>query len=111
MPERTEAQITADIVAARAAYQDAVDTEPRATVEALSGVVHDLLDELSSVLSEGADPCPTCGTAPHGMLKTEAVKDNPPIYEVGCLTCDNAARGWTIPLTVERWNTGQLIVR
>lgn len=109
MPERTEATIRAEIDAAQVAYLAVVDTEPRAVVQAASDAVKPLRAELTALLSAGTVPCPRCHTAPHGMLKREAVGDAAPIYEVGCLTCVNASRGWTSSLAVERWNAGEFV--
>lgn len=63
---------------------------------------------LSDGICDGANPCPDCGSKPHGISHKTAVRKHiMPIYEVGCLQCrDHRAQGFTPALAVESWNTG-----
>lgn len=102
---RTEAQITAELDDARAAYLAAADTATPTERAALSQRVRTLQAELGAALSAGADPCPRCGTAPFGLQK------RPGVYEVGCLTCDARARAASPDKAVTRWNDGEFTPR
>ena len=78
----------------------------------VSDQIKALKKELSSTISDGAEPCPDCGTLPHGMLLRPAVlsEKRPATYEVGCLVCRNhRAIGWTPELAVEAWNNGDYL--
>jgi hypothetical protein len=69
--------------------------------------IKELRKELSTLLSEGAEPCPECKIAPHGMIKRNPTSEDPdPLFEVGCLGCFRRARGAAIVTAVERWNKG-----
>jgi hypothetical protein len=72
--------------------------------------VKGLNQELSAVISEGAELCETCGNAPMGMLKTPAYFSGglevPAVYEVGCVYCapyvvDHAERGVSLVIDGE----------
>lgn len=77
--------------------------------------IKELRQEMSDSIAAGANPCPKCGTAPHGMLKTPETDKAPEQFEIGCIPCDGpdapAARGWSIEQAVDRWNRGEFVVR
>lgn len=102
---RTEAQITADLDAARSAYLTAAESGTATARELLqlSDAVRARQAELGAALAAGAEPCPRCGTAPFGMVK------RPGVYEVGCLSCDARARATSASAAVTRWNEGEFV--
>lgn len=63
-----------------------------------------LRQKLSAMLGAGALPCPTCGIAPHAMLRRPAVDGNLPIYEVACLAHGGAQRSDAPDQSVMKWN-------
>ena len=63
-----------------------------------------LRQKLSAILGAGALPCPTCGNAPHAMLRRPAVNGNLPVYEVACLAHGGAKAGDEPSAAVQRWN-------
>lgn len=119
---RSPQEITADI----AKQKDKLNApQPDMTVsqrEELMAGIEKLQQELQSVLTNGAIKCPGCGTMPHGMIKTPAVRDlagnivAPELYEIGCLSCkpraeDNIVilpftRGPHLPSVIKLWNDG-----
>lgn len=63
-----------------------------------------LRQKLSAMLGAGAAPCPTCGEAPHAMLRRPAVNGNLPIYEIACLAHGGAQRSDSPDQAVMKWN-------
>lgn len=104
-------EIESDLQAAHAAYHAIVEEAPPAKERAASLAVEKLQAELSAAIAEGANPCPNCGRAPHGMRQPDG-------FEVGCTNCgwfrhtdgtirDHGARGGMLPRhAVETWNEG-----
>ena len=88
-----------EIAAAKAHYLAIVDTAPRAAVAAASARVVALQQTLGELIARGADPCP-CGGTVWGLKK------RPGLFEVGCLSCPERARGETPAEAVARWNAG-----
>lgn len=82
------------------------DTLTSAQEREYSEKARGLMNELSGIISEGAEPCEHCGQAPHGMVQEVAVKNIPrPYFEVGCLGCkDHRAQGFTPEQAVADWN-------
>jgi hypothetical protein len=120
MSNRTEQEITADIVSAKDAYIAAVETEPRAVVEAASARLRTFQAELSQALSAGAEsPCTAvidgaeCGGAVHGMLRRPEIRDGAgnlkaaALYEVGCLSCPARSVASSPEAAVKEWNAGK----
>ena len=111
---RAEKEIRDELAAARKAYREADETQPRAKTIPLSLKVKTLMRELSGCISEDAGPCPKCGAAPHGMRFQHYVKEGVEIslYEVGCLDCDDMqSRGGSAGQAVENWNAGNYHAR
>jgi hypothetical protein len=114
----TIADIKARRDAAQAAYNQVANTGTVAEVKAASDAVRDTRAELSAAITVGANPCPDCGTHPHGMEQPHNSDESVPEYEVGCPKCgwfmhtdgtprDHGARGGLRPHhTVELWNEG-----
>lgn len=101
---RSETEVAAELQAAREAYHVAAETESSAQLYARSQDIKALMQEQSDLLSAGAVPCPGCGSAPHGCLKTPVKGGKSPapaVYEVGCLAC---------PPLVEPAGEGQALV-
>lgn len=80
----------------------------------ISGEIKDLNTQLSTVITDGADPCPNCGETPHGIPQEVGLKGETwYIYEVGCLTPKSETHPQTrtidlLPeLAVLRWNRGK----
>lgn len=105
----------ANIKELRSAVEDkltharAIDmTGTRAEIHAASEDVVAAKQALSEAIAAGADPCPDCGAAPHGMVQEVMVRKTlTPIYEVGCLACkDHRAQGFLPQLAVADWNAG-----
>lgn len=109
-------EIKSKLAAALERYRAIANTAPAAEVREASAAVKALQAELSAAICEGANPCPDCGGAPHGI-------EQPRIgggveYEVGCTRCgwflhtddtprDHGARGGLLPRhAVEAWNEG-----
>jgi hypothetical protein len=68
--------------------------------------------KLQTLLTEGADPCPTCETPAFGLAHESATGKGQAIrylYEVGCKSAecrDHRATDLLPELAVERWNAG-----
>lgn len=112
---RTEAEIVADLVAARDAYREVALVENAAQLAARSAVIKALLDEQDALLCAGAKPCPACGAEPYGRLKTPAHKSKgasvAAVYAIQCNTvaCQEAGKlsvGQTPKVAVFAWNEG-----
>lgn len=86
----------------------AEETDPSVLLDALTDPTvenkQDVRRQLSAILGHGAKPCPTCGNAPHAMLRRPAVGTNLPIYEVACLAHGGAVQGDEPAVAVQRWN-------
>lgn len=103
------------IASAKKAYEAIVHEGTAAEVREASDAVRKAQKELSDVISHGADPCPTCGQPPMGMVQ---YTEGGPTFEVGCTNCgwfkhtdgtprDHSGRGGVLPHhTVEAWNMG-----
>lgn len=101
---------------AQAGYLAIVHTAPAAEVAEASRAVKGLRAALSAAITEGADACPDCGVAPHG-LEQPAGRGGVE-YEIGCLHCgafehtdgttrEHRVRGGMFPRhAVEAWNVG-----
>lgn len=101
---------------ARTDYLRAIAANDLKASQEASKLVRELQADLSAELTQGANPCPFCGQAPHGIEHPSAAGGF--VYEVGCLTCkpfrhtDGTNRwarckGGLIPSqTVEAWNAG-----
>ncbi len=113
MTTRTEEVIRSDLAKASVEYEAAVQAEGQAKANAVIG----FRKELSAALSDGAVPCPDCSwvekaddgeqahpVLPIGMLKTPATERTPPIYEVGCLSCNRHERASSPKEAVKQWN-------
>jgi hypothetical protein len=125
--QKTEAELTAALEAARAAYHTAHETETVAQLHARSQEIKGLMQSLNDLLSAGANPCPACGVLPHGCCKTPATVRGKtiaaPIYEVGCLGCppleeetdlgtrvtERRAQSYSPETAVLLWNAGQYL--
>lgn len=99
------------IAQAKAAYLEAVKTQPAHICEALSATHRRFNQDLVDHLTEDANPCPSCGGKPHGMIHQRVVNTTPPrpveMIEVGCTRCkDHRADGFSRDEAVSRWNTG-----
>lgn len=98
------------------AYHAAANTASQPALRDLSKVVENAQEALSAAITEGADPCPKCKTAPTGMEQPHSSGGFE--YEVGCTKCGQfthtdgtiratRVRGGTIPKhAVEAWNAG-----
>jgi hypothetical protein len=62
-------------------------------------------------LAEGAEPCPSCGRSPHGMVQPYTVKNRVREgVEIGCLVCPNhRAFGTSRAEAIEAWNATDFI--
>lgn len=80
---------------------------------ALNKAVRSLRQELSDLYSDGANPCPKCGTAPIGM-------DRATKFEVGCVVCppflispatrvSYSAQGRSPAEAVDNWNSERFL--
>lgn len=99
-------------VEARLTHARAIDMiATRSEINEASFEVELAKEALASALTEGADPCPTCGEKPHGMLHEVSLrKQKMDCVEIGCTGCqDHRAQGFTREQAVERWNTGEYI--
>lgn len=107
----------ANIAEKKAAYLAIVHTAPAAEVKKASEAVRDAQRELVLHLTEGAEPCPDCGNAPHGMEQNRS--DGKGIeFEIGCsYSCsaflhddgtirEHRARGALPQHAIEVWNAG-----
>lgn len=100
----TEFQINRQIEELRQQYHEAVgaDEKPSVTRE-LADQIKDLQEQRSTMLSEGAEECPTCGNKPIGMKKRRGE------YEVGCPLCPTRSRGESVEEAVYWWNKGEYV--
>jgi hypothetical protein len=90
---------------AQAKYFAIVDTGNRAEVQAASQAVKAAKAALSAALVVGADPCPSCGGVPHGMLQPRP--QDVTLVEIGCLACRyHRANGGSPEWAREKWNAG-----
>ena len=75
--------------AARDAYQAAAPRETEQELRTRSTAIRAAMQAASDAITIGAVPCPTCGGAPHGRVKTPAHEHNaatiPALYEIRCL--------------------------
>lgn len=116
---RTEETIAAELAAARQEYHERHDTLTLAEAAEYSARIKALTAELSDLLSEGAEPCPACGSRPIGSRKGEI--SGLPIYAVICPACPSEtlmqsetselvrhrrAIGASPEQAVDRWNDG-----
>src|SRR5688572_10977078 len=79
--------IIGQLDAAKAAY---LETKREAStieekVASAHAAVKKLQAELSAAITEGAQPCPDCGAAPHGMIQPRGIDGIE--FEVGCTNC------------------------
>jgi hypothetical protein len=108
--------VKAALASAIAEYNDVVHTASANDVRAASDKIRELRAELASTITEGANPCPDCGNAPHGI--EQPGRRGTSEYEVGCLVCGNfehtdgtirqhRVRGGMLPQhAVDAWNEG-----
>jgi hypothetical protein len=78
-------EISKQIAEARAAHH-ALSESPDGTVrqlQASSAHIKELNEFLVAAITEGCNPCPNCGNAPHGMFHEGS---KAPV-EIGCLHC------------------------
>lgn len=99
---RTEKQIKADLLAAKAQWHEQSANADEATRASMSANIKALTEKLALHATEGANPCPVCGVRPHGIHQ-------PRYWEIGCLTDPVRARGETREEAVENWNAGQYL--
>lgn len=93
-------ELQAALVARVHEYREIANTAPADVVRAASQAVKDARAELVAAITKGANPCPDCGSPPHGILHPKSV-------EVGCLNCrDHRAQGPTRASAVAAWNEG-----
>lgn len=116
---RDERTILADLKAERSAYHDACqgEGETLGKLSAREAKIASLQKELVACLTKGAKPCPRCGSAPHGRVKTPEYRTGPKlrrlvpaVYEVACLLCTPAdeelsGQGASPKAAVGEWNT------
>lgn len=98
------------IAALRAEYQEKAETATVPELRAIDVEVRALGAKLVDAVTVGANPCPSCGGAPHGMPQDFTVgKQVFHGFEIGCTRdeCrDHHALGFTRDNAVERWNAG-----
>lgn len=101
-------EIVQQIESKRAEVRAKEDTAPRPEIAAITRQVRELGDQLSAAITEGAKPCPSCGSAPLGMLQEVWVSGEiVQTFEIGCTRCkDHRAKGVTRETTVSKWNLG-----
>lgn len=80
-----EDQLLKNIEEASFQYAGKVITGTQAELKALSEKVKHAKKELSDFICDGADPCPSCGSMPIGMIVRETQEGK--FYEVGCVNC------------------------
>lgn len=111
-------KIMKDLESAKADYLSADhDEAPRKVLADKHAAVKAQQKALSEAIADGADPCPSCGAKPHGMMQPRAGGEGIE-FEIGCLGCGyflhqdgsaraHGARGGLLPKhTVEAWNSG-----
>jgi hypothetical protein len=93
---------------AQADYLAKVHVASVSDVRSASDKLKALKAELSAALASGANPCPTCGAAPHGMQQPHVSRGRTQMgVEIGCLGCpDHRAFGFTQAMAVAAWNAG-----
>ena len=107
---RTYNDVLAEIQAVQAEYHEKANIASAAELRSLSSKMKALRQEASSLITDGAMPCPECGELPHGMFRERGRGMS--IYEIGCLNCKNPddesqalrAVGTTQKSTVFSWN-------
>lgn len=97
-----------ELEAAKVAYQTASQTEPLPKIRVQRDKITELGNRLSTLIAEGSNPCPSCGSEPVGILQRVLVnRSGRDAFEVGCPNCrDHHAVGMTVAETVSRWNRG-----
>lgn len=123
--------IRAELRAASDAYLAARDADERESVwRPLSDQVKARSQELAGTIAAGADDCPDCKTAPHGLRHVRATQQGGEVHfyhtvEIGCLGCPKKAVASTPPepsgpdleqyaeatraRAVEKWNAGEYL--
>jgi len=79
-------EIMEELEARRSDYQGIANTADAETLREAHLKVKALQKELADTISDGANPCPSCGAKPHGMPQSN---DRGALFEVGCTSC-----GW-----------------
>lgn len=97
-------------------YNTIANTGTTAEVRKASDAVKATKAAIAAKITEGAKPCPKCGTHPHGMMQQTG--RNGATFEIGCINCgpfkhDDGSvrqfrvRGGLLPRhAVEAWNGG-----
>lgn len=107
--ERAKA-IVAQIEELRAKVRDNAATMTGADQDAATAAAQSLNKQLQAVLTEGAQPCPSCETPAFGLMHESATGKGKAIrhtFEVGCKNAacrDHRATDLLPELAVERWN-------
>jgi hypothetical protein len=122
-------ELTALVEAGRVELRDKHDDLTRRQADAIGAAIDKANEELHALLTEGANPCPNCGTRPvfdaegnevgrkstvRGLRHEVGVKNQTKlVYEVGCINAacrDHRAVEFLPELAVERWNDGDFDV-
>lgn len=108
---KTESDLRERLEKAVAEYESARNALPAPAVAEISSRIKCLKQELSDMLVSGANPCPDCGSLPHGMRHEGiALGIVVYVYEIGCLKCrDHRARGSSQEAAVAAWNQGKWV--
>lgn len=102
---RKEQEITQELGKLLDGYRKNANKMSRDALGKHNQKVRALREELVLALTEGANACPDCEEAPHGLRQPMGV------YEVGCASgCrDHRAFGRTVAEAVENFNDGKFI--
>lgn len=103
-------EIKTDLAAVLAGYRAEAQTAPAADVAERVANIKELQAALAAAIAEGAQDCPECGTAPHGMEQPKRVgRRTYTFYEIGCLSCARRSLEATREAAVEAWNAAQYL--
>lgn len=103
-------EIKTDLDAALADYRAVAQTAPAADVAGRVANIKGLQAALAAAIAEGAQDCPKCEIAPHGMEQPKLVgRRTYTFYEIGCLSCDRRVLEATREAAVEAWNAAQYL--
>lgn len=103
--------------AAKKKHHESADTLPAPALRALHDEVKAISAEMAATITDGAEPCPSCGAQPHGMLQADRSGAGAVLFEVGCTSCgwflhsdgaprDHGAVAGMPRHAVEQWNAG-----
>lgn len=109
MSKETDVNALTDTINAKVAeYRSKYSDGSRAELEALNQQVVEMQRTRAAMIAEGCSPCPSCSSAPLGLIQ-KLVVDREPVdgFSIGCELClDHCATGVSLEDARKAWEAG-----